>query len=124
MIKKVYLILGFLSLFLGILGSFLPILPTTPFVLLSAFLFSKSSNHWYQWLISIPKFGNSIQDWNEHGTINLKGKILCFFSISLVILWISIYSNYHILLKTTLPVILILVLTFVLTRPHTKMKNN
>jgi uncharacterized protein len=115
--KKILLTLGFLSLILGIIGSFLPLLPTTPFLLLSAFLFSKSSEKWYNWLISLPKFGDSIKNYNEKGVIKTKAKTLCFISITAVMTWIICFTKYNVLVKTIIPVTLAFVLMYVLTRP-------
>ena len=117
MSKPILITLGFISLGLGIIGSFLPILPTTPFVLLSAYLFSKSSNKWYQWLIKMPRFGKSIEDWNERGVISLKSKIICVVSVSFVMIWLAFFSPYHLAIRIIIPIILIGVLSYVCTRP-------
>lgn len=106
--KILFLSAGFMSLGLGIVGIFLPLLPTTPFLLLSAFCFAKSSDKFYQWLILNRVFGSYIQNYREKRGIPLKAKIM---SVSL--LWISILSSI-ILLKNIyftiiLPVIALLV---------------
>ncbi|MDR2626822.1 MAG: YbaN family protein, partial [Dysgonamonadaceae bacterium] len=59
--KYVFISFGFLSLALGILGIFLPLLPTTPFLLLSAFLFARSSQRLYNWLLNHRILGNYIR---------------------------------------------------------------
>lgn len=110
--------LGIVSLILGIIGVALPVLPTTPFILLSAFCFSKSSDRFYRWLISIPTFGKSIQDWNEKGSVNRKAKILCLISIISVITYFCFYSDMIFYAKIILPSTLIPVLLYVLTRPE------
>ena len=115
--KKVLLTFGFLSLGLGIIGSVLPLLPTTPFLLLSAYFFSKSSTRWYNWLISLPKFGASIKNYNENGVIRIKAKIFCLLSILGVITWLIIFTNYNEIIKTIIPLTLTLVLIYVMTRP-------
>ncbi len=76
---------GWLSLILGIIGIFLPLLPTTPFLLLSASLFAKSSKKFYNWLINHKYLGCYIRQFIEDKSISLRTKII---SISLV--WISI----------------------------------
>lgn len=76
---------GWLSLILGIIGIFLPLLPTTPFLLLSASLFAKSSKKFYNWLINHKYLGSYIRQFKEDKSISLRTKII---SISLV--WISI----------------------------------
>lgn len=111
-------ILGFASLILGFIGIALPILPTTPFILLSAYCFSKSSDKFYNWLISLPSFGKMIKDWNEKGTINRRGKIFCLFSVSTVICYFCFFSNLLLIAKIILPATLIPILIFVLTRPE------
>ncbi len=86
-IRIVLLILGTMSLILGIVGIFVPLLPTTPFLLLTAFLYLKSSNRAYEWLISQKHLGVYIRNYQENKIIPLRAKIL---SISLM--WISIVS--------------------------------
>lgn len=115
--KPIFITLGFLSVGLGVLGSFLPVLPTTPFILLAAYFFSKGSQKYYNWLISIPKFGGLIKDWNEHGVISKRSKIICFFSIVGVIFYFCYFLTYETYIKGIFSVSLSLVLTFVLTRP-------
>lgn len=83
--KGIFFLLGMLFLGLGIAGIFLPILPTTPFLLLSAALFHRSSPRWYNKLITHPKLGPYIQNFREHKTIPLRVKI---YSVGL--LWITI----------------------------------
>jgi len=73
---------GILSLSLGIIGIFLPLLPTTPFLLLSAACFVRSSDRLYNWLIHHKWFGAYIRNYREHRAVTLKSKI-----IALVMLW-------------------------------------
>ena len=84
MLKKLYTFLGIISLALGIIGAFLPLLPTTPFVLLSAYLFAKSSEKFHQRLMNHRIFGQLIRDYNEDKSIPLHAKI-----ISISTMWFS-----------------------------------
>ena len=120
MSRQILLALGFISLGLGLIGSVLPLLPTTPFLLLSAYFFSKSSDKWYNWLINLPKIGGQIKDWNEHGVISVKSKIFCVISIICVTIWISFFLEVHYIVKLVIPSILILLLVFILTRPSVR----
>lgn len=77
MIKKnIFLGIAWISLGLGMIGIFLPLLPTTPFLLLSAFCFQKSSERFHHWIIKSPLFGKYIQDYQEKKGITLQNKII------------------------------------------------
>jgi|YNPBryunderm2012_1023409.scaffolds.fasta_scaffold01148_6 uncharacterized membrane protein YbaN (DUF454 family) len=84
-VRVLLIILGLISLGMGVLGIFLPLLPTTPFMLLSAFLFIRSSDKLYQWLINHRLFGKYIHDYLEKRTIPRRVK---WFTLAL--LWITI----------------------------------
>ena len=80
--KTICIILGTISLGLGILGIFLPLLPTTPFLLLTAALYFKGSPRLYQWLLNHKYFGTYIRNVRENKAIRLRAKI-----ISLLLMW-------------------------------------
>lgn len=64
-----YRILGLLALGVGILGAFLPVLPTTVFVLVAAWCFAKSSPNWHARLRNSRLFGKTLRDWEDNKTI-------------------------------------------------------
>ena len=64
-----YLTVGFIALGLGILGIPLPLLPTTPFLLLAALCFARGSERWYRWLLDHKTFGPPIHAWREHRAV-------------------------------------------------------
>lgn len=76
---------GWLSVALGVLGIFLPVLPTTPFLLLAAACFARSSERFYRWLVSHPRLGPWIRDYLDGRGIPLKGKVY-----ALLLMWSSI----------------------------------
>lgn len=86
--KFILKLFGLLSLIFAIIGIFLPILPTTPFLLLSSFLFLKSSKKLHNWLIEHKIFGQYIKDFQQEKAIPIKIK---FLSVSM--LWLSIISS-------------------------------
>ncbi|MEX1098786.1 MAG: YbaN family protein [Bacteriovoracaceae bacterium] len=101
-LRPFFQILGAASFVLGVLGAFLPILPTTPFLILSAFCFSKSSRRVHQWLLNLPTFGPMIKDWENNRVIRPKAKIWAIAMLSALI-WLSVLlAEIHILLKGAL----------------------
>ena len=110
-------ILGFIFLALGIIGIVLPLLPTTPFLLLSAFCFARSSEKLHDWLLHHPYFGPTIKDWREHGSISKRNKIYAMVVILLTILMSVIFEVQSAILIIQTAVLSIVSL-FILTRPQ------
>lgn len=103
MVRYILVILGILFCILGVVGIFVPLLPTTPFLLLSAALFFRSSPRLYDKLLSHPQLGPYIRNFREHKAIPLRVK---FISVSLV--WITIlYSAYYLVDYMWLKVLLL-----------------
>ena len=84
-VKYLLVLLGSLSLVLGVSGIFLPVLPTTPFLLLSAALYMRSSARLYNWLLSHKHLGPYIKNFREHKAIPLKVKI-----VSVTMVWLTL----------------------------------
>lgn len=76
--------LGFLFLGAAIAGVFLPLVPTTPFVLLATACFARSSEKWHQWMLDNPTFGPMIQNWERHRCINRRVKLIAIATMVLV----------------------------------------
>lgn len=74
--RGLWLLGGGCSLLAGVVGIFLPLLPTTPFVLLAAFCFSRGSLRWEAWLLQHPRFGPMVRDWRAHRAVPLRAKQL------------------------------------------------
>ncbi len=79
--RTLYKPLGFLFLGLAILGVLLPVLPGTPFLLLSAWFFARSSEKWHQWLLRSELFGPMIRNWEENRCISLRTKVVAILSM-------------------------------------------
>jgi uncharacterized membrane protein YbaN (DUF454 family) len=78
---------GALALLTGFVGIFLPVLPTTPFVLLAAFCLSRSSSRAEQWLLNHPRFGPTVRDWRQRRAIPLRAKQLAWVMMTVSSVW-------------------------------------
>ena len=82
-LRLIWLVTGIFAIILGVIGVFLPVLPTTPFLLLAAACFARSSPRFYDALLNHPVVGPPIRQWRDERTIPKKAKIL---AISLLVL--------------------------------------
>lgn len=114
--KTVFLILGFVFLLLGLIGVFLPLLPTTPFLLLASICFARSSDKFHNWLLSHPFLGPPIQQWKERKAIAVRFKALATVMMAISAGTIWLYSSAPIAGKIALTVFLSILGVFIWTR--------
>jgi len=76
--------LGFVFLGIALVGVFLPLLPTTPFVLVAAGCFARSSERWHQWLLNNPTFGPMIRNWEQRRCVSCRVKLIALSSMIVV----------------------------------------
>lgn len=81
--RPYYLVLGWVCVGLGVLGAFLPLLPTTVFLLIAAWAFSRSSPKYHQWLRNHPRFGAMIRTWEKHHAMPRRAKRITFITLAL-----------------------------------------
>lgn len=121
-LKLILIITGSLFVVIGIIGIFIPLLPTTPFLLLAAALFARSSDKFYKLITNNKWFGAYIKDYNEGKGIRLKVKIS-----AIIILWISIIISVLFLklliLKLSLMFIALLATTYIISIKTVKNNN-
>ncbi len=84
-VRYALLAVGWLSVALGVIGIFLPVLPTTPFLLLAAACFVRSSQRFYDWLVMHPRLGPWFRDYLEGNGIPHKAKVY-----TIITMWLSI----------------------------------
>jgi uncharacterized protein len=85
MTRPLWIARGFTSLALGVAGAVLPLLPTTPFLLLAAYSFAQSSPRLHAWLLAHPHFGPMIEDWQQYGAIALRTKGVALFVMAVTL---------------------------------------
>lgn len=99
--------LGIIFTLLGFIGIFIPVLPTTPFILLAAACFFRSSDKFYKMLNEHPRFGKYIRNYREKKGIPLKGKIM-----AMATMWPTILTSaYFFVNPVWLKIILIIIAT-------------
>lgn len=107
---------GGMALVLGLAGVVLPLLPATPFFLLAAFGFARSSPRLHDWLVYHPRFGPAIRDWQAHGAISRGAKRLAVLAIAVTVA-ISLALGMPWPVLAVQGAVLFAVTTFILTRP-------
>lgn len=115
--QYLYITVGWLFLGLGFIGIFLPLLPTTPFVLFAAFCFSRGSTTLHRWLLEQKTFGPMIRDWNQHGIIRLRVKWTSAILIVLMIGYPVLFGPLSRPIKIGLVMVGIGVIGFIWSRP-------
>lgn len=116
MSSRLFVSLGFLFLVIGIIGIAVPLLPTTPFLILAAYFFGKGSPKFHSWLLNHPKLGPPVLDWQQRRAIQTKYKILATLMM--------LGSSYFVFSKDAIPdigkisfgVFLVLLLSYIWTR--------
>jgi len=111
--KTIYIIIGTITLILGVIGIIVPILPTTPFILLSGYFYLRSSKRLYQWLINHRILGKYIYNYVEHKAIPKRAKISAIMLICITIP-ITIILLDKLVFTIILPIIAIMVIIYLL----------
>ncbi|NKB97645.1 MAG: DUF454 family protein [Pseudomonadales bacterium] len=121
--KFFWISLGWISVTLGVIGAFLPLLPTTPFLLLAAWSFSQGSQKLHDWIMTHPKLSPPIIDWQENGAIKRSVKVIASVSMLAMLALTGLLSG-----PMAIPwwgisiqaIILILVAVFLWSRPEAR----
>ncbi|WP_186822661.1 YbaN family protein [Kingella denitrificans] len=98
MLRWLLWLAGGISFVLGILGIFLPVLPTTPFIILTAACWGRASPRFHRWLHRHPYFGKMVQNWEERRAVPRRAKYLawCMMTLSCTWLWIQFPQRWYV----------------------------
>ncbi|WP_029073841.1 YbaN family protein [Kaistia adipata] len=113
-----YIVLGFIFLALGFIGAFLPVMPTTIFLILAAWSFGRSSPGLEAWMLDHPKFGGVLRAWRAHGAIPRRAKWMACIGILLgyVLFWVSAAPS--VLLAVVVALAMLACALWIVTRPE------
>ncbi len=116
MARLTALVLAYLFVALAIIGLFLPVMPTVPFLLLAAWFSAKGSDRLHRWLYEHPLFGKMLIDWEERGAISRKGKVAT--AVTLSASWTFLYFQLESIWGlAAMALLFIVITTFVVSRP-------
>jgi uncharacterized protein len=116
--RILYLGLGWLFVGLGIIGVILPVMPTTPFILVAALLFAKGSPRAERWLMEHPLFGKQLSDWRDKGAIARPAKLLATGMMALSFCGMCYFGLMPGWMLAAFGAILAAVAAFILSRPE------
>ena len=116
MFQSIWFLLGLISLVLGVIGLVLPLLPTTPFILLAAMAFAKSSPRLHHWLINHSHLGRIIKNWDDGGRIDKRSKTIALTLMALMPV-LSYALNAPLWAIGVQTIILLTVAVFIVSRP-------
>lgn len=114
--RYLWLVLGFVATGCAIVGAVLPLVPTTPFLLLAAYAFARSSPRFHGWLVNHPQFGPLIRNWQRNGSIDPRSKRMAMAAMALALLssWLLGASALILIIQAA---VLAGSAAFILTRP-------
>lgn len=115
--RPLFFTLGCLLFCLGFVGVFVPVLPTTPFMLLALWCFSRSSDRFHDWLYHHKVFGPPMQQWHEHRVIPLGAKVIALLFMGASMVYLFAFSSAPLWVKLLMTATVTIGAWFILTRP-------
>lgn len=115
--RLLFLILGWSFVALGFIGAFLPVLPTTPFLIVAAGCFARSSPRFESWLLEHPRFGPVLRQWRERGAIPVRAKYMALAGSGFGFVLFLLSSNPGPLLIVAVAAVMIIGVAYVFSRP-------
>jgi len=114
-----YIVIGWFCTGLGVVGAFLPVMPTTPFLLVALWAFSRSSPRLQRWLMEHPRYGPTLRDWHEYGAIGTSIKAIAVLAMGASFVMVVMMTDNLFAISAHAAVISLTAL-FILSRPSAK----
>ena len=115
--RALYLLLGILFFATGVIGVFLPVLPTTPFMLLALWAFSNSSQTLHDYIWNHKRYGPMVRAWKKYGAIPLKAKFSAITVMGLSAIIVVFFSGAPMWAIISALALMLVGATYILTRP-------
>ncbi len=115
--RALYLVLGSVFFVTGVIGVFLPVLPTTPFMLLALWAFSNSSQKFHDYIWNHKRYGPMVRAWKQYGAIPLKAKISAIVVMGLSAIFVVFFSGAPMWAIISALALMLVGATYMLTRP-------
>jgi len=116
--RAVLFLLGLLCLLIGIAGVLLPVIPGTPFLILAAAAFNRSSPRFHRWLLATPALGKAIRDWERTGSIRLGVKLWVTVLLAASVTMTLLHQGIPLWARVSAALSVLLVLSYLWTRPR------
>ncbi|RJF90382.1 YbaN family protein [Sphingomonas cavernae] len=110
--------LGSIALLLGIVGAFVPLLPTTIFLIIAAFFFGRSSERMERWLLGHPRFGPTIVAWRRDRAISPASKLMACSGMAFGFVMLHFVTRASAIVEAGAALFLLACAAYVVTRPH------
>jgi len=119
--RLLYLGLAWLFFLIGAVGVILPVVPTTPFMLLALWCFSKSSLRFHNWLYQHKFFGPPLQQWEQHRVIPLPAKIMSVSMMAGSFVYLAFFKQLALEFLVPTALLMLYGLWFILSKPSRQM---
>lgn len=116
-VRVLFLLLGLCCVGLGLLGALLPVLPTTPFMILALACFARSSPRFHDWLFNHPLFGPPLQKWQHHRVIPPMAKAASVTAMGVSLIYVAAFSTAPWYLVTAMGLFIAYGAWFILSKP-------
>ena len=123
MMKPLYFSLAWLFFAIGILAILVPVIPTTPFMILALWAFSKSSERFHHWLYHHRLFGPPLQHWHQDRVIPMVAKIFAIFFMLVSFLYLTLYSGINSWIIVSAGIFILIAVVYILSKPSRVPKN-